>query len=49
MACMFMAYDISFLFQAGLMQDNPAINFLEDYAKTVLQKNIETVYACGGW
>ena len=43
-----MMCDISFLFQAGLMQDNPTINFLEEYARIVLQKNIESLHACGG-
>uniref|UniRef100_A0A3N7HRX1 DNA helicase n=1 Tax=Populus trichocarpa TaxID=3694 RepID=A0A3N7HRX1_POPTR len=35
------------IFQAGLMQDNPTINFLEEYARIVLQKNIESLHACG--
>ncbi|KAJ6319289.1 hypothetical protein OIU78_014832 [Salix suchowensis] len=35
------------IFQAGLMQDNPTINFLEEYARIVLRKNIESLHACG--
>ncbi|KAF7844965.1 DNA replication ATP-dependent helicase/nuclease DNA2 isoform X1 [Senna tora] len=36
------------IFQAGLMKDCPTINFLEEYARVVLQRNIESLYACGG-
>lgn len=41
---------ISFFFfpQAGLMKEIPTINFLKEYATVVLQKNIESLYACGG-
>ncbi|KAL2337269.1 hypothetical protein Fmac_011715 [Flemingia macrophylla] len=34
-------------FQAGLTNDNPTVNFMEDYAEVVLQKNVESLYACG--
>lgn len=30
------------------MTETPTINFLEEYAGVVLQKNIESLYACGG-
>jgi len=36
------------LVQAGLTKDHPTVNFMEDYAEVVLQKNIESLYACGG-
>ncbi|KAK7350768.1 hypothetical protein VNO77_09705 [Canavalia gladiata] len=35
------------IFQAGLTKDNPTVNFMEDYAQVVLQRNIESLYACG--
>nr|XP_029123131.1 DNA replication ATP-dependent helicase/nuclease DNA2 isoform X1 [Elaeis guineensis] len=35
------------IFQAGLLKDSPSRHFLEEYAGTVLQKNIESLYACG--
>ncbi|XP_028798856.1 DNA replication ATP-dependent helicase/nuclease DNA2 isoform X2 [Neltuma alba] len=35
------------IFQAGLIKDSPTINFLEEYARLVLQRNIESLYACG--
>ncbi|KAJ4727342.1 DNA replication ATP-dependent helicase Dna2 [Melia azedarach] len=35
------------IFQAGLVKEVPTINFLEEYARIVLQKNIESLYACG--
>lgn len=35
------------IFQAGLMKEIPTMNFLEEYARLVLQKNIESLYACG--
>ncbi|XP_059451094.1 DNA replication ATP-dependent helicase/nuclease JHS1 isoform X1 [Corylus avellana] len=35
------------IFQAGLMKEVPTIQFLEEYARVVLQKNIESLYACG--
>ncbi|KAL5799099.1 hypothetical protein ACOSQ2_003919 [Xanthoceras sorbifolium] len=35
------------IFQAGLVKEIPTVNFLEDYARIVLQKNIESLYACG--
>ncbi|KAF9669729.1 hypothetical protein SADUNF_Sadunf14G0137400 [Salix dunnii] len=35
------------IFQAGLVQDNPTVNFLEEYARIVLRKNIESLHACG--
>lgn len=37
-----------FSFQAGLMKEIPTIKFLEEYARVVLQKSIESLYACGG-
>lgn len=30
------------------MKDNPTKDFLEEYARTVLEKNMEDLYACGG-
>jgi len=36
------------LVQAGLTNDHPTVSFMEDYAELVLQKNIESLYACGG-
>lgn len=30
------------------MKEIPTMNFLEEYAMIVLQKNIESLYACGG-
>ncbi|GMY22919.1 DNA replication ATP-dependent helicase/nuclease JHS1 isoform X2 [Fagus crenata] len=35
------------IFQAGLTKEIPTIKFLEEYARVVLQKNIESLYACG--
>ncbi|KAL2640981.1 hypothetical protein AAZV13_06G264700 [Glycine max] len=35
------------IFQAGLTKENPTVNFMEDYAEVVLQRNIESLYACG--
>ncbi|QCD95507.1 DNA replication ATP-dependent helicase Dna2 [Vigna unguiculata] len=35
------------IFQAGLTNDHPTVSFMEDYAELVLQKNIESLYACG--
>ncbi|CAD6262529.1 unnamed protein product [Miscanthus lutarioriparius] len=35
------------VFQAGLLKDAPSRQFLEQQAKEVLLKNIETLYACG--
>ncbi|KAK9202628.1 hypothetical protein WN944_017840 [Citrus x changshan-huyou] len=35
------------IFQAGLMKEIPTMNFLQEYARLVLQKNIESLYACG--
>lgn len=31
------------------MEETPTINFLEEHTRFVLQKNIENLYACGGW
>jgi hypothetical protein len=39
---------ILLLSQAGLLNDAPSWQFLEQQAKEVLLKNIETLYACGG-
>ncbi|XWS56828.1 hypothetical protein CRYUN_Cryun09bG0119000 [Craigia yunnanensis] len=36
------------IFQAGLMKESPTVHFLEEYARIVLQKNTESLYACGG-
>lgn len=30
------------------MDEKPTAKYLEGYAKVALQKNIETLYACGG-
>ncbi|TYH76445.1 hypothetical protein ES332_D04G086400v1 [Gossypium tomentosum] len=35
------------IFQAGLMKESPTVHFLEEYARIVLQKNMESLYACG--
>ncbi|KAJ4958932.1 hypothetical protein NE237_026043 [Protea cynaroides] len=35
------------IFQAGLLKELPTKDFLEEYARTVLQKNVESLYACG--
>ncbi|URE05999.1 DNA replication factor Dna2 [Musa troglodytarum] len=35
------------IFQAGLLNEFPSRQFLEEYAGMVLQKNIENIYACG--
>ncbi|KAI3764734.1 hypothetical protein L2E82_14747 [Cichorium intybus] len=35
------------LFQAGLIKETPTKGFLEDYARILLQKNYESLYACG--
>ncbi|XP_073037531.1 DNA replication ATP-dependent helicase/nuclease JHS1 isoform X4 [Primulina eburnea] len=35
------------IFQAGLVRELPTKEFLEEYARTVLQKSIENLYACG--
>ncbi|XP_058104199.1 DNA replication ATP-dependent helicase/nuclease JHS1 isoform X2 [Magnolia sinica] len=35
------------IFQAGLLHEFPTRDFLEEYARIVLQKNIESLYACG--
>ncbi|XP_078437970.1 DNA replication helicase [Wolffia australiana] len=35
------------IFQAGLLKDNPTPTFMEEYAGTLLQQNIESLYACG--
>ncbi|XP_010275324.1 PREDICTED: DNA replication ATP-dependent helicase/nuclease DNA2 [Nelumbo nucifera] len=35
------------IFQAGLLRELPTKDFLEEYARTVLQKNIDSLYACG--
>ncbi|XP_020538539.1 DNA replication ATP-dependent helicase/nuclease JHS1 isoform X2 [Jatropha curcas] len=35
------------IFQAGLINEKPTINLLEGYARKVLHKNIESLYACG--
>ncbi|XP_060219092.1 DNA replication ATP-dependent helicase/nuclease JHS1 [Lycium barbarum] len=35
------------MFQAGLIREFPTKEFLEDYARVVLQKSLESLYACG--
>ncbi|KAL6843952.1 hypothetical protein ACP4OV_026523 [Aristida adscensionis] len=35
------------VFQSGLLEDAPSRQFLEEQAKEVLLKNIESLYACG--
>ncbi|XP_043718430.1 DNA replication ATP-dependent helicase/nuclease JHS1 isoform X4 [Telopea speciosissima] len=35
------------IFQAGLLKELPTKGFLEEYARIVLQKNVESLYACG--
>ncbi|XP_042487898.1 DNA replication ATP-dependent helicase/nuclease JHS1 isoform X4 [Macadamia integrifolia] len=35
------------IFQAGLLKELPTKDFLEEYARIVLQKNVESLYACG--
>ncbi|XP_049368809.1 DNA replication ATP-dependent helicase/nuclease JHS1 [Solanum verrucosum] len=35
------------MFQAGLIRESPTKEFLEDYARVVLQKSLESLYACG--
>ncbi|KAK4414336.1 DNA replication ATP-dependent helicase/nuclease JHS1 [Sesamum alatum] len=35
------------IFQAGLISEFPTKEFLEEYARTVLQKSLESIYACG--
>ncbi|KAM7512220.1 hypothetical protein LguiB_011095 [Lonicera macranthoides] len=35
------------LFQAALIKEIPTKEFLEEYARVVLQKNFESLYACG--
>ncbi|KAJ8438485.1 hypothetical protein Cgig2_008972 [Carnegiea gigantea] len=35
------------IFQAGLLMENPSIDLLQEFAKITLQKNIESLYACG--
>ncbi|CAI9103410.1 OLC1v1001879C1 [Oldenlandia corymbosa var. corymbosa] len=34
------------IFQAGLISDSLSIGFLEEYSRTVVHKNLETLYAC---
>ncbi|XP_019452538.1 PREDICTED: DNA replication ATP-dependent helicase/nuclease DNA2 isoform X2 [Lupinus angustifolius] len=34
------------IFQAGLIKVSPTVNFLEEYAEVVLQRNVESLYAC---
>ncbi|KAJ3680646.1 hypothetical protein LUZ60_016924 [Juncus effusus] len=35
------------IFQAGLVKKFPSVNFLEERAKEILKKNLESLYACG--
>ncbi|KAL3833010.1 hypothetical protein ACJIZ3_007746 [Penstemon smallii] len=35
------------IFQAGLISEFPTKKFLEEFARTVLQKSLESLYACG--
>lgn len=39
---------ISFVSQAGLTQESPSVDGLQEYASIVIKKNIESLYACGG-
>lgn len=39
---------INFVFQAGLTQESPSVDGLLEYASIVIEKNIESLYACGG-
>lgn len=34
--------------QAGLVKEEPTKEFLDECAGVVLQKNVESLYACGG-
>ncbi|XP_021861428.2 DNA replication ATP-dependent helicase/nuclease JHS1-like [Spinacia oleracea] len=34
------------IFQAGLLRENPTIEPLQEFAKSVIQKNIQGMYAC---
>lgn len=34
--------------KAGLIEEAPTVAFLEEVSRTVLQKSMENVYACGG-
>ncbi|KAK8715914.1 hypothetical protein V6N13_043239, partial [Hibiscus sabdariffa] len=33
--------------RAGLVKESPTVHYLEEYARIVLQKNMESLYACG--
>ncbi|MCL7029277.1 hypothetical protein MKW94_019287, partial [Papaver nudicaule] len=35
------------IFQAGLVKEHPTKEFLEEYTRVVLHKNLESMYACG--
>uniref|UniRef100_A0A1J3JLJ2 DNA replication ATP-dependent helicase/nuclease n=1 Tax=Noccaea caerulescens TaxID=107243 RepID=A0A1J3JLJ2_NOCCA len=35
------------VFQAGLTQESPSVDGLQEYASIVIKKNIESLYACG--
>ncbi|XP_030549255.2 DNA replication ATP-dependent helicase/nuclease JHS1 isoform X3 [Rhodamnia argentea] len=35
------------IFQAGLVKEEPTKEFLDEYAGLVLQRNVESLYACG--
>ncbi|EOA38778.1 hypothetical protein CARUB_v10011024mg [Capsella rubella] len=35
------------IFQAGLTQETPSVDGLQEYASIVIKKNIESLYACG--
>ncbi|ESQ35991.1 hypothetical protein EUTSA_v10006571mg [Eutrema salsugineum] len=35
------------VFQAGLTQESPSVDSLQEYASIVIKKNIESLYACG--
>lgn len=42
-------FEIYLILEAALMEETPTITFLEEHARMVLHKNIENLYACGGW
>jgi capsule polysaccharide export protein KpsC/LpsZ len=48
MCIIIIIYGFGFFVQAGLTNDNPTIDFLECYTEVVLQRNVESLFACGG-
>lgn len=47
--CSSKRFEFFLILEAALMEETPTITFLEERARMVLQKNIENLYACGGW